>query len=120
MSYFDGFVFAVPEANRERFREGAQRFAEVLKSHGALRVMEGWGDDVPEGRLNSMHTAVLRQPGEVVMFSFVEWPDRAARDAGSAATMADPRLADNHPGDGGHPFDGARMIHGGFVPIVDV
>jgi uncharacterized protein YbaA (DUF1428 family) len=116
MSYIDGFVAAVPTANRDAYLAHAAEAAVVFKDHGALRVVEAWGDDVPEGKLNSFHTAVLRKPDEAVIFSWIVWPDRATREAGWAAVMADPRMAqDRSP----MPFDGARMIYGGFETILD-
>lgn len=115
--YVDGFVLAVPTAKREVFRRHASEAAVVFKDHGALAVVECWGDDVPEGRINSMHTAVLRQPDETVVFSWIAWPDKATRDRGMARVMADPRLS---PGTNPMPFDGKRMIFGGFEAIVNV
>lgn len=117
MSYVDGFVAAVPVANRESYLAHAREAAAVLKDHGAIRVVECWGDDLPEGKVNSFHTAVLRQDDEQVIFSWIVWPDRATRDAGWAASMADPRMA---PDRAPMPFDGRRMIHGGFDMILEV
>ena len=115
MSYFDGFVIPVPTAKREEFREHAAAFAPVFKEYGALRVVECWGDDVPEGKLTSFPMAVQRKPDETVVFSFIEWPDKATRDAGMARIMKDPRMNPEDP----MPFDGKRMIFGGFQPVVD-
>jgi uncharacterized protein YbaA (DUF1428 family) len=113
--YVDGFVAAVPTANREAYRRHAEDAAAVFKEHGALSLVECWGDDVPEGKVNSMHTAVLRRDDETVVFSWIAWPDRAARDAGMEKVFADPRMSpDRNP----MPFDGARMIFGGFDMIV--
>lgn len=116
MPYVDGFVLAVPTANKELYRQHAEKAAIVFKEHGALRLVECWGDDVPEGKINSMHTAVMRKPEETVMFSWVLWPDKAARDAGLQKVFADPRL---QPDVNPMPFDGKRMIFGGFEMIVD-
>jgi uncharacterized protein YbaA (DUF1428 family) len=116
MPYVDGFVLAVPTANKELYRQHAEKAAIVFKEHGALRLVECWGDDVPEGKINSMHTAVMREPDETVMFSWILWPDKAARDAGLQKVFADPRL---QPDVNPMPFDGKRMIFGGFEMIVD-
>ncbi len=116
MAYVDGFVLAVPDANRAAYLRLAEIVAEVFRDHGALRVVECWGDDVPEGVVTSFPMAVKVEPGESVVFSWVEWPSRAARDAGHRKTVEDPRL--KAYGDA-MPFDGKRMIFGGFVPILD-
>lgn len=116
MSYVDGFVAAVPTANREQYRKHAEDAAVVFKDYGALNCVECWGDDVPEGKLTSFPMAVQRKPDETVVFSWVVWPSKAARDAGWAKMMEDPRMAeDANP----MPFDGKRLIYGGFQPIVE-
>jgi uncharacterized protein YbaA (DUF1428 family) len=116
MNYIDGFVAAVPTANREAFRRHAEAAAQVFREHGALGVAECWGDDVPEGTLTSFPLAVQRTADETVVFSWITWPSRAVRDAGMKAVMADPRLQpDRNP----MPFDGKRVIYGGFEQIVD-
>jgi len=116
MDYVDGFVAAVPTANREAFRAHAAAAAKVFKEHGALKVVECWGDDVPDGKLTSFPMAVKRAPDETVVFSWIQWPSRAVRDEGMAKVMADPRLKpDVNP----MPFDGKRMIFGGFAMIVE-
>jgi len=115
MDYVDGFVLAVPTAKREAYREHAELAARVFKDHGALRVVETWGDDVPDGKLTSFPMAVKLEAGETVVFSWIVWPSRAARDQGMKKSMEDPRLAS-----GAAPvFDGKRMIFGGFEVIVD-
>jgi uncharacterized protein YbaA (DUF1428 family) len=115
MSYIDGFVAAVPTANREAFRKHAEIAATVLKEHGAIRCVECWGDDVPDGKVTSFPMAVQRKPDETVVFSWIEWPSKEAREAGMAKLMEDPRMKqDTNP----MPFDGRRVIFGGFVPIV--
>ncbi|MGK6354461.1 DUF1428 domain-containing protein [Sphingomonas sp. DT-207] len=119
MSYIDGYVLAVPSANRERFRAMAARVAEVFVAHGALRVMENWGDDVPDGELTDLKRAVQAKPDETVVFSWVEWPSKEARDKGNEAVAADPRMAEPHP-DETDIMDPKRMIYGGFTPVVDV
>jgi uncharacterized protein YbaA (DUF1428 family) len=117
MSYVDGFVAAVPTANREVYRRHAEEAHHVFKEHGALRCVKCWGDDMPEGKVTSFPMAVQRKPDETVIFSWIEWPSREARDAGMAKAMADPRL---QPDANPMPFDGQRMIYGGFQPIVEL
>ena len=116
MNYVDGFVAAVPNANRTAFIRHAEQAAEVFKQHGALRVVECWGDDVPEGKLTSFPMAVKRAADESVVFSWITWPSRQVRDAGMQKAMADPRMQmDKNP----MPFDGQRAIFGGFEVVVD-
>jgi uncharacterized protein YbaA (DUF1428 family) len=116
MNYVDGFVAAVPTTNREAFRKHAEAAARVFKDYGALSVMECWGDDVPEGKVTSFPMAVKRKPDETVVFSWIVWPSRQARDAGMKKVMADPRA---QPDVNPMPFDGKRLIYGGFEIIVD-
>lgn len=117
MSYVDGFVAAVPTANRDKYREHAAKAATVFKEHGALTCVECWGDDVPEGKVTSFPMAVKREANETVVFSWITWPSRQVRDDGWKKVMADPRLQpDTNP----MPFDGKRLIYGGFEPIVEV
>lgn len=116
MKYVDGFLLAVPTAKKEVYRQYAQDAAAMFRAHGALSLVECWGDDVPEGKINSMHTAVLRKPDETVVFAWITWPDKTTRDAGMQKVFADPRsVATMHA----MPFDGTRMIFGGFEVIVD-
>lgn len=115
MSYVDGFVVAVPTANREKFKQHAEAAAAIFKEYGALSVAECWGDDVPEGKLTSFPMAVKRKEDETVVFSWIIWPSRQTRDAGMQKVMADPRL---QPDVNPMPFDGQRMIFGGFEMIV--
>lgn len=116
MNYIDGFVAAVPTANQEAYLQHARLAAVIFKEHGALRVTECWGDDVPEGQLTSFTMAVKREPDEAVVFAWIEWPSREARDAGMEKVMQDPRLQpDTNP----MPFDGKRMIYGGFRMLLD-
>ncbi|MGK6318624.1 DUF1428 domain-containing protein [Sphingomonas sp. DT-204] len=117
MSYVDGFVLAVPTENRERFRNMAARVARIFTDHGALRVVECWGDDVPDGKVTDLRRAVQAKPGETVVFSWVEWPSKEARDAGNGKIAADPRLAPD-PAEA-DIMDSKRMIFGGFVPVVE-
>jgi uncharacterized protein YbaA (DUF1428 family) len=104
MDYVDGFVVAVPTANKETYRQHAEEGRQVFKEFGALKVIETWGDDVPEGKVTSFPMAVQRKPDETVVFSWVTWPSREVRDEGWKKVMADPRLQpDNNP----MPFDGS-------------
>ena len=115
--YVDGFVAAVPNANKDKYIAYAKMASEVFKAHGAIQVMECWGVDVPEGKLTSFPMAVQCKPDETVVFSWITWPDKDAHDKGFAAMMADPRFApDTNP----MPFDGKRMIYGSFLPILAV
>lgn len=117
MSYVDGFVAAVPTANREAYLKHAQDAAAIFKEYGALQVVECWGDDVPEGKVTSFTMAVQRKEDETAVFAWITWPSRAKRDEAWAAIMADPRMQpDAHP----MPFDGKRMIYGGFETIMEV
>jgi uncharacterized protein YbaA (DUF1428 family) len=116
MTYVDGFLAAVPNANREKFRQHAEAAAVVFKEHGALKIVECWGDDVPDGKLTSFPLAVKCQPDETVIFSWIMWPSREVRDAGMAKVMADPRL---QPDNNSMPFDGKRVVFGGFKVLVE-
>ena len=116
MTYVDGFVAAVPTANREKYKQHAELAAAVFKECGALTVVECWGDDVPEGKLTSFPMAVKCQPDETVVFSWITWPSKPVRDEGMKKVMADPRL---QPETNPMPFDGKRMIYGGFEVIVE-
>ncbi|MEX1056613.1 MAG: DUF1428 domain-containing protein [Natronospirillum sp.] len=117
MSYIDGFIAAVPTANKEQYVKHAADGAEVFKEYGALNVVECWGDDVPQGILTSFPMAVQCKADETVVFSWIVWPSKAQRNEGMAKAMADPRFgADVNP----MPFDGKRLIYGGFERVVDV
>jgi uncharacterized protein YbaA (DUF1428 family) len=117
MTYVDGFVAAVPTANRELYRKHAEAAAVVFKEHGALKLVECWGDDVPEGKVTSFTMAVQRKPDESVVFSWITWPSKAVRDQGMKKVMEDPFM---QPGKNPMPFDGKRLIYGGFQVILDV
>ena len=111
--YVDGFVVAVPTANRESYRQHAIAAAHLFRKHGALSLVECWGDDVPEGKITSLPMAVKCEPDETVVFSWIIWPSKAARNQGMAAVMADPDMPQEMP------FDGKRVIFGGFTVLVD-
>ena len=116
MNYVDGIVLAVPSAKREAYRQYAEAMAVVFREAGALSVVDCWGDDVPEGKLTSFTMAVQRTDDETVVFSWVSWPSRRARDAGWEKAMAHPLM---QPGASPMPFDGKRMIYGGFEVLVN-
>ena len=117
MTYIDGFVVPVAAGtSREEYRAFAAKGAAICREHGALRVVEGWGDAVPDGKRTDFRRAVAAQEGETIAFSWIEWPSKQAHDEGMAKVMADPRM---QPGAMDMPFDGARMIYGGFEAIVD-
>lgn len=118
MTYVDGFVLAVPRANKEAYRMLAAKGWEVYRRHGALRHVECWGDDVPEGKVTSFTLALHRKEDEVAVFSWIEWPSKEARDKGNAAAHEEfSNMADMTPDK--MPFDGMRMFWGGFQSIVD-
>lgn len=116
MTYVDGFVAAVPTANREAYLRHARIAAQAFKEHGALSMTECWGDDVPDGKVTSFPMAVKRGEDETVVFSWIMWPSREARDEGMKKCMADPRLS---PETNPMPFDGRRMIYGGFEVMLE-
>jgi len=115
MTYIDGFVAAVPTTNREAYRAHAEAVAALFRTHGALRVVECWGDEVPAGEVTSFPMAVKCRDDETVVFSWIEWPSKAVRDAGMAKVMADPEMSPEHCA---MPFDGSRVIFGGFEVLV--
>jgi uncharacterized protein YbaA (DUF1428 family) len=114
-SYTDGFVVPVPEGKREAYRELAAKMAKVFREHGATRVIEAFGDDVPKGEVTDFYRAVKAEDGEGVVYSFIEWPDKATRDAAWKAIMEDESLRPQ----GEMPFNGQRMFWGGFDKILD-
>ncbi|WP_250461797.1 DUF1428 domain-containing protein [Microbulbifer litoralis] len=121
MSYIDGFVLAVPTENRQRFIEHAEKADGVFMELGALRVVECWGDDVPRGKVNDFYGAVQAGDDETVVFAWIEWPDKATRDAAMGRMeelmQTDPRM---NPEQNPMPFDGMRLIYGGFSPVVEL
>jgi uncharacterized protein YbaA (DUF1428 family) len=112
--YVDGAVIAVPAANKAAYRERALAMAGLFRTHGATGVVDAWGDDVPEGKVTDFQRAVKVEGDEVVVFSWIEWPSKAARDAGWERMMGEPLMQTGEP-----LFDGKRMIYGGFTPILD-
>ena len=113
--YADGFVVPVPEGKRNAYRELASKMAKVFRQHGATRVVEAFGDDVTHGKVTDFYRAVKAENGEAVVFSFIEWPDKATRDTAWEKIMSDESLKP----EGDMPFDGKRMFWGGFEKIVD-
>ena len=116
MTYIEGFVAAVPTAKKDEYLEHAKEAAGFIKECGASRMVESWGDDVPDGKVTDFRKAVQAKEDETVVFSWFEYPDRAARDAANEKMMADPRMKEMGAS---MPFDGQRMIYGGFESIVD-
>ena len=117
MTYVDGFVAAVPTANKQKFIDHAKKADSVFVELGATRVLECWGDDVPEGTVTDFRRAVQARDDETVIFSWIEWPDKATRDKAMPKMMEDPRTQPEH---NPMPFDGKRLVYGGFAPVVEV
>ncbi len=119
MSYVDGFVIAVPRANKQKFIEHARTADSVFMELGATRILECWADQVPDGKVTDFRRAVQATGEEDVVFSWIEWPDKTTRDAAMAKMndlmKDDPRMSPVH---NPMPFDGKRMIYGGFAPVV--
>jgi uncharacterized protein YbaA (DUF1428 family) len=115
MGYADGYLVAVPDGNKEAYRAMAAKAADVFKEYGAVRIVEAWGDDVPDGKITDFKGAVKAKDGETVVFSWVEWPSKQVRDEAWPKIMTDERMK---PDFENMPFDGQRMIYGGFAPIV--
>ena len=113
MTYVDGFVIPVKLTDKQAFIDHARQMDSIMIEEGALRIVECWADDVPEGKQTDFYRSVDRQQGETVCFSWIEWPDKATRDAAFARMMENEAMM-NTP----MPFDGKRMIYGGFEPVV--
>lgn len=116
MTYVDGYVIAVPTKNKELYKALAEKMASIFKEYGALKVVECWGDDVPEGKITSFPMAVKCEPDETVVFSWIIWPSREVSKQGMPKVMADPRCK---PDPNAMLFDGKRMIYAGFEILVD-
>jgi uncharacterized protein YbaA (DUF1428 family) len=114
MTYIDGFVAAVPLANKADYLEHVRKVMPLMRASGVTRMVETWSDDVPKGKLTDFYMAVKAGEDEAVVFSWIEWKDKAARDAGWAKMMADPAMQEMKM-----PFDGKRMIYGGFGVLFD-
>jgi uncharacterized protein YbaA (DUF1428 family) len=115
MSYIDGFVIAVPTKNKDAYIASAKKSWELFREYGALQHVECWGDDVPDGKVTDFKRAVQATADEAIVFSWILWPSKEVRDAGQKKMMDDPRMKDMDM-----PFDGKRMIWGGFAPVFDV
>ena len=119
--YIDGFVIAVPTANKQKFIDHAKYADSAFVDMGAIRIVECWADDVKDGKTTDFRKAVKAEENESVVFSWIEWPDKATRDAAMDKMMSedfdDPRMdMEKNP----MPFDGARLIYGGFAPVVEI
>lgn len=116
MSYIDGFVIPVPAGKKQAYRDMAAAAAAVFKEYGATRIVECWADDVPDGEVTDFKRSVQATPGEMIVFSWIEWPSKQVRDAGNQKMKDDPRMqmtADM-------PFDAKRTIIGGFEVLIDI
>jgi uncharacterized protein YbaA (DUF1428 family) len=116
MAYVDGFVASVPKANKEVYRKHVAEAAPLFKEFGVMRMVECWGDDVQDGKVTDFRRAVQAKDDEIVVFSWMEYPSKEARDAAGKKMMTDPRMKTMGEK---MPFDGKRMIYGGFAPILD-
>ena len=114
MSYIDGCIIAVPEGQKAAFLLHAKAAHLLFLEHGALRIVDTWGDDVPDGKVTDFRRAVQAKDGETIVFGWVEWPNKTKRDAAMQALMADERMNALEM-----PFDGKRMIYGGFNTLLD-
>ncbi len=112
--YVDGSVIPVPSGKKQAYLESMKQKAKVLKECGATRVVDAWGDDVPEGKITDYKGAVKAENNETVVYSWVEWPSKEIRDAAWDKVMNDPRMQPDQM-----PFDGKRMIYGGFETLLD-
>ncbi len=115
MTYYSGFLQAVPTANKQTYIDHAKKAWPMFKKFGALGMIEGWGADVPRGKVTDFYMATQARDDETIVFSWIEWPDRATADASYEKMMSDPDMSEM----GEMPFDGMRMIWGGFEPVVD-
>nr|WP_137676137.1 DUF1428 domain-containing protein [Parerythrobacter lutipelagi] len=118
--YVQGFVIPVPEANKDAYRDVAEKFWEIARDCGARSQIECWEADVPDGEVTDFRRAVHAENGEKIVFSWVTWDSKEDADAGHEKMMTDPRMAENFgaPDGSDMPFDGKRMIFGAFEPLV--
>ena len=116
MAYYEGFIVPVPKANREEYRKHAADAAPIFHDLGVLRHVEAWASDIPDGKVTDFRKAVQAKDDEDVVFSWFEYPDKATRDSANQKMMSDPRMQEMGAS---MPFDGKRMIMGGFESILD-
>lgn len=114
MTYYTGSLIPVPTANKAAYLDHARRAWPLFRDRGAVRMVETWGEDVPPGKVTDLLRAVQATPDETVAFSWIEWPDQATADAAWQDMMADPSIGEQM---GEMPFDGPRMIFGGFSAL---
>jgi uncharacterized protein YbaA (DUF1428 family) len=115
MSYIQGFVLAVPKAKKQEYIEAARSSAVIFQEYGAMRIVEAWSEDIPDGKVTDFKMAVQAKPDEAIVFSWIEWPDKQTWKAASDKMETDPRWKEMPE----MPFDGSRMIWGGFDPIFE-
>jgi uncharacterized protein YbaA (DUF1428 family) len=115
MAYVNAFAAAVPSANKTKYLDMANKMDAYFKAKGATRIVECWGNDIPDGKLTSFPLAVKKEDGETVVFGWIEWPSKAMSDTVMGAMMSDPEMAAVQM-----PFDGKRMIYGGFDVILEM
>ena len=113
--FIDGVILPVPEAKRAEYSDFAAKFADLFVEYGATRVVDAWGADVPDGKVTDYNRATHKQPDETIVYSWIEWPSKPVRDQAWEQVMKDERMQNQE----GRPFDGKRMMFGGFTPIVD-
>jgi uncharacterized protein YbaA (DUF1428 family) len=114
-AFVDGVVASVPDGKRQDIIDHVTKISALFRDHGALRVVDGWGVDVPAGKVTDFQRAVQAKDGETVVFGWIEWPDKPTRGAGRTAMMQDPRMRDIRL-----PYNGPLAIYGGFAPVIDV
>ena len=117
MGYVDGYILAVPMTLKDRYRAMTEAVGPLFMKHGATGMCECWADDVPIGERTSFPRAVECREDETIVFAWITWPDKATRDAGNQAALADAEAMGMRAED--NPVDGARMIFGGFVPFFE-
>ena len=116
MNYIQGLLIAVPKANKRAYLDSAQSAAPIFQEYGATRVMETWSEDIPDGKVTDFKRAVQAKEDEAIVFSWIEWPDKQTYDAAAKKMETDPRWKEMPD----MPFDGKRMIWGGFRSVVDM
>ncbi len=114
MSYVQGALIPVPAGNKQKYKDMCTRMASLFQEYGATQVVENWGVDIPDGQTTDMKRAVKATDDETVVLSWVVWPDRQTCDAATEKMRNDQRMQS-----GDFPFDGRRMIFGGFEPLLD-